>query len=153
MMRATVAILVLLLPATAFAGGAQDDEPPDINFQFKVNQAIKKGLAYLQGKHIGGRQGKGGDELILLTMIHSGVGLEDSNFKSMFDKMLKEKLEQTYKVVLQAMVLEEVDRVKYQWRIHQCAQFLVDNISPSGRTRYGHAHRIPCRPPGRTHRR
>ena len=30
------------------------------------------------------------------------------------------------------------DRVKYQWRIAQCGQFLADNISPKGNTRYGH---------------
>ena len=47
------------------------------------------------------------------------------------------QLQHTYRVVLTAMALEEIQRVKYQWRIHQCAQFLADNVDSRGRTRYG----------------
>ena len=138
MKLAIVAALVLLFPVTAFAGSERQDEPPDINFQFKVDQAIKKGLVFLKGKHIGKHHRiPGGDELILLTYLHAGVDVKDPHFKSMFDAMLKDKLEWTYKVVLQAMVLEEYDRVTYQPHIHKCAQFLVDNISSKGQTRYG----------------
>jgi hypothetical protein len=35
------------------------------------------------------------------------------------------------------MVLEEFERVKYQGRIHQCAQFLVDNQCANGQWSYG----------------
>ena len=94
MKLAIVAALVLLFPVTAFAGSERQDEPPDINFQFKVNQAIKKGIAYLKGKHIGKHHRiPGGDELILLTYLHAGVDVKDPHFKSMFDAMLKDKLE------------------------------------------------------------
>src|ERR1051326_4328986 len=51
--------------------------------------------------------------------------------------MLEGPLERTYKVVLQAMILEEVDRVKHQHRIVQCAQFLVDNQCQNAQWSYG----------------
>jgi hypothetical protein len=118
------------------------NEPPDINFQFKVDQAIDKGVAYLKGKRTGTfHLGMNGHELILLTLIHAGAPGRYPELQADFDALLKEmleaKLERTYKVALQAMCLEELDRVKYQWRIHQCAQFLVDNLSPAGTSRYG----------------
>jgi len=47
------------------------------------------------------------------------------------------KQERTYKVALLAMCLEEVDRVKYQQKIAQCGQFLLDNIKPNGGFAYG----------------
>ena len=138
MKHALAAALVFLFPLSSFAGSERQDEPPDINFEFKVNQAIKKGIAYLKGKNIGKHHRiPSGNELILLTYIHSGVDDKDPHFKKLFDKMLKEKLEWTYKVALQAMVLEEFDRVTYQAHIYKCAQFLVDNISAKGQTRYG----------------
>ena len=52
-------------------------------------------------------------------------------------KALGDKLVSTYDTVLIAMCLEELDRVKYQWRIHQCAQFLVDNMGPEAQIHYG----------------
>jgi len=39
------ALALALLP-----GAAPQDEPPDINFQAKVNKAIDTGAAYLKGK-------------------------------------------------------------------------------------------------------
>ena len=51
--------------------------------------------------------------------------------------MTETPLEWTYDVSLQAMILEEIDRVKYQARIAQCAQFLVDNQCPNGQWSYG----------------
>ena len=51
--------------------------------------------------------------------------------------MLEKKLERTYNVALQAMLLEEIDRVKHQVRLLQCAQFLVDNQCLNGQWAYG----------------
>lgn len=76
-------------------------------------------------------------ELVLYTYVVCGVAENDPDFKELFDEMLKDPLEATYCVALQAMVLEEVDRVKYQYRILQCAKFLVDNQSPQGTWGYG----------------
>ncbi len=123
----------LLLPAGASAGFPQD-EPFDINFQAKVDQAIMKGIEYLKGKKIGSRNG---NVLILLTYVHAGVPDNDPHLQELLKEALEIELEHTYQVALTAMAFEEFDRVKYQGRIHQCAQFLADNISAKGETRYG----------------
>lgn len=114
------------------------DEPPDINLQFKANQAIKKGVAFLKGKRIG-KHGHtpSGNELILLTYLHADVPEDDADLQALLKHTLNSKLENTYRVALTAMCLEELDRAKYQGRIHQCAQFLADNVGPAGQTRYG----------------
>ena len=133
--------LMISLPLGALAGGPQD--PPDINFAFKVDKAIDKGMAYLLGKRTSSyhRDIKNGNELILLTYLHAGAPegypTHKADFEALLKEALEEKLERTYKVVLQAMSLEEYNRAKYQWRIHQCAQFLADNIGSNGETRYG----------------
>src|SRR6185503_15224132 len=66
-------------------------------------------------------------ELVLYTYATWGMDERDNDFKALLDDMLKDKLEATHCVALQAMALEEFDRVKYQKRIAQCAKFLVDN--------------------------
>ncbi len=135
------ALLALLAMGIALPAGAQQQpEPPDINFQFKVDQAIDKGVKWLKGKRTGSyhKEIQNGNELILLTYIHAGsVPENDADFQALLKEMLEVKLERTYKVALQAMCLEEIDRVKHQRRIHQCAQFLVDNIDDAGESRYG----------------
>src|SRR2546428_2312872 len=90
----------------------------------KVDAAIKSGIAYLRTapsppSHSGI---KDSDELILWTFVHAGVGEADPDFQKYWKKMLDGPLEKTYKVALQAMILEEIDRVKHQERIAQCAQ-------------------------------
>ncbi len=133
-----VALATGFLGATV-AGAPQQDEPPDINFQFKVNQAIDKGIAHLKGKRTGSyhQDIENGNELILLTYLHADVPDTDADFQELLKYTLESRLEKTYKVALTAMCFEEYERVKYQWRIHQCAQFLADNISNQGKTRYG----------------
>jgi hypothetical protein len=76
-------------------------------------------------------------ELVLYTYAAFNLAENDPEFKALFDDMMKDKLESTYCVALQAMVLEELDRVKYQKRIQQCAIFLVDNQGPQGCWGYG----------------
>jgi hypothetical protein len=162
-MRYLALTLAFALTLGAAAGAQQQPppkpEPPDINFAFKVDKAIDKGVAFLRGKRTGSFHMDivNGNELILLTLIHAGVPERYPDMQGDFDALLKEmlesKLERTYKVALQAMCLEEIDRVKYQPRIHACAQFLVDNISPSGTSRYGapsiFVEEVPTASPGR----
>jgi len=137
MKRSLYALVTLALPCGAFAQNQQ--EPPDINFQFKVDQAIEKGIKWLKGKRTGSyhKEIQNGNELILLTYIHAGVPETDPDFQALMKEALENKLERTYKVALTAMCFEEIDRVKYQYRIHQCAQFLVDNLDDAGESRYG----------------
>ncbi|HZE97631.1 MAG TPA: hypothetical protein VE981_11440 [Planctomycetota bacterium] len=76
-------------------------------------------------------------ELVLLTFVVGGVSESDDKFQEYFKRLMEEPLERTYKVVLQAMILEELDRVKYQNRLAQCAQFLLDNQCVNGQWSYG----------------
>jgi hypothetical protein len=108
--------------------------------QTRVDGAVRKGLAYLKtAKTPGFEYAKIADtfELVLLTFVHGGVSESDEKFQEYFKRMMDEPLERTYKVVLQAMILEDLDRVKHQNRIAQCAQFLLDNQCANGQWSYG----------------
>ncbi len=145
-----------LLSAILFVPQDSKRKPdPEVD-QVKVDAAIKKGVENLRGK-LGGmepprmndRGGGGGEgrmqmmrrmsnlELVLWTLVHAGVPADDPDFAKLLERMLETELECTYNVSLQAMILEEIHRVKYQWRIHQCAQFLVDNQARTGQWSYG----------------
>ena len=112
--------------------------------QVKVDKAIRDGIAYLQkgnAAHMArfphaGRQMQN-TELVLWTYVHAGVPENDGSFQALFKDMMERKLEATYCTALQAMILEEIQRVKYQQRIWQCGQFLVDNQSAEGFWGYG----------------
>src|SRR5262252_8450694 len=139
------AFVLALVPAAAYAqnvGGGVF--PPNEGDQVKVDLAIEKGIKSLKSHnaahlattdHVGRKISN--RELVLFTYVHSDVPETDADFKALFDDMMKDKLEATYCVALQAMVLEEVERVKYQKRIAQCAKFLVDNQGPQGFWSYG----------------
>src|SRR6185295_17495157 len=139
-------VLALVPVASAFAQNVAGGGvfPPNEVDQVKVDLAIEKGIKYLKGHnaaHLGTKDHVGrkmsNRELVLFTYVHSDVPESDPDFKTLFDDMMKDKLEATYCVALQAMVLEEVERVKYQKRILMCAQFLVDNQGPQGYWSYG----------------
>ena len=108
--------------------------------QGKIDAAVKKGVEWLKkAPSPGFTYGKidDSDELILLTLIHAGVPESDARVQELLKAMLAKPLARTYSVTLQAMVLEEIDRAKYQTRIAQCAQFLVDNQLANGQWSYG----------------
>lgn len=144
-----VLILGVILASAGGAAWAQNVGggvfPPNEVDQIKVDMAIEKGIKYLKSNnaaHLGGKQEAGKRkmthrELVLFTYCHAGVPETDPDFKVLFDDMMKDSLEATYCVALQAMVLEEVERVKYQKRILMCAKFLVDNQGPKGYWSYG----------------
>jgi hypothetical protein len=113
--------------------------------QKKVDAAIKKGVQYLVAQ-----VGKmplsfekeptrtcHSDELVLWTLIHAGVPESTAPFKFLFKNVTGGEFRRTYEVALQAMILEELDRVRYQDRILLCAQFLVDNQCANGQWNYG----------------
>ena len=144
----------LALPISLFAllgvawGQNEPNKPQDPNKKdgFKANvqvdqatvdKAIEKGLAFLKTSdspksHIGDS-----DELKLLTHIHGGTPEADPAIEALLKKCLEAPLEKTYSVALLAMCLEELDRVKYQHKISQCGQFLLDNMKPNGGWNYG----------------
>ena len=112
--------------------------------QKRIDEAIKRGVEFLKGAgspsaydpsdawHV-----PDSDELILLTLVHGDVEEADPAFQKYLKRALQEPLHKNYKVCLQAMALEEIDRVTYQGRIAQCAQHLVDNICQNGQWGYG----------------
>src|SRR5262245_21449572 len=137
--------LALLIPLVASFAQAQDNKggfkiSPEVN-QVKVEQAIARGIAFLRTSDSPVEASVAGDsdELKLLTFVHGGVPENDAMFQSLLTKCLERKLEKTYKVTLLAMSLEEIDRVKYQDKIAQCGQFLLDNIKKNGGFGYGEA--------------
>lgn len=127
-------------PASALAQEKKGKAPPaDKVDPARVDAAIKKGLAYLKGQlgKYGSLNKRRTDELILWTFTHAGVPENDSDFERLFKTVAESPLEWTYNVSLQAMILEEIDRVKHQGRIAQCAQFLIDNQCSNGQWNYG----------------
>jgi hypothetical protein len=130
----------LLLGSFAWAGQEpKGDGAVDPVLQAKIDDAIRRGVAYLKkAESVVAWEAMGNsDELILLTFVHADVSPRDPAFQPLLERMLAGKLERTYKVALQAMVLEELDRVTYQERIWQCAQFLIDNQCANGQWSYG----------------
>ena len=114
--------------------------------QAKIDQAIHKGIEYLKTADSPGHphsKATHSDELILYTFIVADVSPANPRFKALLERVLADEPHQTYKVALQAMALEELDRVKYQSRIAYCAQHLIDNQCQNGQWSYG----SPTTPP------
>jgi hypothetical protein len=135
--------LVLCLAALVAPAWGQDDpnkkafKPNVAVDQKSVDAAIEKGLKYLKASDSPNTHVGDSDELKLLTHIHGGTPESDPVVQALFKKCFDAPLEKTYKVALLAMCLEEMDRVKYQPKIAQCGQFLLDNIKPNGGFAYG----------------
>jgi hypothetical protein len=109
----------------------------------RVDKAIQQGIAWLRNAGYPADYWMSANELILWTFVHAGVPESDPDFQKRLKQMLDAPLERTYRVALQAMILEELDRVAYQYRIWQCAQFLVDNQCPNGQWLYGTPTEFP----------
>ena len=105
--------------------------------QATVDKAIEKGLTYLKTSDSPNTHVGDSDELKLLTHIHGGTPENDAAFQALFKTCFDAPLEKTYGVALLAMCLEEMDRVKYQNKIAQCGQFLLDNLKANGGFNYG----------------
>jgi len=102
-----------------------------------LDEAVRDGMAFIKAKSgLFAAEGKA-DELVLWTCIHGGMPENDPQFQALLKAVLEKPLERTYNVALTAMSLEELDRVKYQKRIAQCAQHLVDNQCANGQWAYG----------------
>lgn len=109
----------------------------------KVDAAVDKGAQFLLAKKTDPVkhpfEGEFGiEELVLYTLVIAGE-TENGTFKAMLARALGAELKRTYNVVLQALALEALDKKKYQGRIAQCAQFLVDNQARNGQWGYGQA--------------
>lgn len=144
----TPSLYVLALDVL-WSAAAQDPRKSAVDPK-RVDEAIRRGVEFLKGAPSpAGPEGiENSDELVLLALLHAGLGEEDPKVRDLLGRVLEAPLQHTYKVALQAMALEELDRVKYQKRIFHCAQFLVDNQSPSGQWSYGKPTILPDFPAG-----
>jgi hypothetical protein len=138
---------LLLAAALALPAFGQEPRkpvlPPGVD-QKKIDEAIRRGVEALKnGPSPAAYEDEpehavaSSDELLLWTFVHAGVAPADATFQELLRKILEAKLVRTYPVSLQAMILEEIDRVKHQDRIRECAQFLVDNQCRNGQWSYG----------------
>ena len=134
MKRASLIMMVGV--CLAFPAAVQAQEKPKVA-QSEVDAAIRKGVEFLKAQDDFGVKKSRRDELVLLTLVHAGLPEGDPVFQKLFKTITESDLEKTYNAALQAMILEEIHRVKYQRRIHQCAQFLVDNQCENGQWSYG----------------
>src|ERR1043166_2595642 len=158
--HSAAATLALGLPAAAQdkkdQGGPNiKPNPPPFVDQSKIDKAIEHGIKYLMANNAAHMQRFSHanrqmqhTELVLWTYVHADVKESEANFQALLKDMLERKLEATYCVALQAMILEEIQRVKYQTRIWQCGQFLVDNQSAEGYWSYGDPTIYAEDPPG-----
>jgi len=131
--------LMMMVVAAALVAAQGARRPVE---QGKIDTALRKGVEYLKGAAPGlakpdDKNNRTERELVLWTMVHADVPETDPVFHELFKDMMDRQLEATYCVALQAMILEELNRVKYQGRIKQCAQFLVDNQCGNGQWSYG----------------
>jgi hypothetical protein len=108
--------------------------------QNRVDEAVRKGITFLKKAPtpgFGAADMTDTFEIVLLTFVHAEVSQTDEKFQEYLKKLLERPLDATYQAVLQAMILEELERVKYQPKIVQAAQFLVDNQCVNGQWSYG----------------
>ena len=119
----------VLVVAVIGVSNYQAEEDPD---QKKINEAIDLGVKFLLTKPIKGREA----ELMVLTLAHCDVKVKDPKMQEGINYLLSNKLSATYNVALTAMALETIDRFKYQRRIAECAQALVNYQCANGQWNY-----------------
>jgi hypothetical protein len=76
--------------------------------------------------------------LVLYALVHSGVyTLEDDTVKALLGRLVAAPMLRTYQVAMTAAALAAVDPVKYQAKLAQCAQYLLDHQCDNGQWGYG----------------
>ena len=112
----------LLAAAALLLGQVQVD-------QKSIDDAISKGVSFLKTAESHGHyQIPHCDELILYTFVVAGVPQADERFQKLLHRVLTDEPTHTYRVSLQAMLLEELDRAnlfvvpldeeRQWWRYH-----------------------------------
>jgi hypothetical protein len=137
-------IAVLLVAALAL------QEPPKVN-QRAIDYAVERGGEFLISELARPIEGKfsemlkhGRDELILYALAHVGTDYGSRRaYAAALEQIATQDLRKTYQASLTALALEAIDKVKYQWRLAQCAQFLVDNQCANGQWSYGQPVKYP----------
>ncbi len=140
----------LLAPGVEFvvrplvqAAPKDDNKPyPGVD-QRRVDAAIARGVAWLVKQPLETQRGYSGHAMVLYTLFHAKANPQHPAFRSLLKSVLEQPLERTYCVAFQAMFLSEFDAARYQSRIAQCGQFLLDNQNEDGGWGYGEATTYP----------
>jgi hypothetical protein len=121
--------------------GMQDDVPPP---EAQIEKAIKAGTEALLARNlvdasptVNASMGFDYFALVLYTLVHSGMSLDDGNVQGMIARVSGAPLVRTYQVALTAAALAGIDPMKYQAKLAQCAQYLVDYQCENGQWGYG----------------
>lgn len=128
----------LLLAILLLTPQEGDNKPPD---PAEINKAIERGTQILLRvvDMDAGHAMLRCDELILFALIHAGQG-QHSQTRKLLSKIMATDLNKpefpTYNVSLRAMALAELDKVKYQTQIAQCAWWLVNAQTDNGQWDY-----------------
>src|SRR5262245_46540181 len=118
MLNAAVALLLMV----------QDVAPPP---DADIEKAIRGGTQYLLNRVKGGLPGdvavNGGmgydyNALMLYTLIHSGIGLQNDIVQRLLTAVLGTPFLRTYQVALTAAALAAIDPIKYRDKLALCAQ-------------------------------
>ncbi|MBI4833511.1 MAG: HEAT repeat domain-containing protein [Planctomycetes bacterium] len=107
--------------------------------QEEIDKAIDKAKNYLLDKAATNITATNECELTFYALLHAGCSPDTPVMKSALQHILTKQLAQTYNVALIALVLSDLDKVKYQARIAQCAMWLLGNESKQGNWHYGTA--------------
>jgi hypothetical protein len=138
---AAVLAAVCALPASAQGWKPKKSKIPDAD----IDRAIEKGIDWLKsngGSGGGGPHGVTGEELVFYTLYHGGLPKNDPVFQSYLKRIVDKDPSKTYSVSVAAMCLSSLDKVGYQWKLEQYAQFLCDNQCANGQWSYGEPIRI-----------
>ncbi|HEU4339827.1 MAG TPA: hypothetical protein VFS19_07140 [Planctomycetota bacterium] len=129
----------LLLALALLAQQQQGDDkvpPPE-----EINKAIDRGVeVLLQSVDVdAGHPWLRCDELLLFALAHAGK-MSDARARKLLDRVLKSDMNAaehpTYNVSLRAMALAQIDPVKHQVAIAQCAWWLVNAQTDNGQWDY-----------------
>ncbi len=131
------AALLLLAVAPVLAQDVPPIEPRRVDAAvLRAVDALKKDAKNARPwSHFG--QDMRYDELIALALHHGGLPEPDPVFQDLLRTTLTARLSKTYLVSLQAVLLEQLGRVRFQKQLHACGQFLVDNQCKNGQWSYG----------------
>src|SRR5689334_5182618 len=116
--------------ASILALGLLLQDPPKVN-QRAIDYAVERGGAFLVAELARPIDGKfaekikyGRDELMLYALAHVGVDYSHHRaYIAALEEISTQQLRNTYQASLTALALEAIDKVKYSWRLAQCAQF------------------------------
>lgn len=121
---------------------AQEFRPKDPRTSStEIEKSIQKGLAWLKSTppKSGEPSSRMDDtnELVFYTLLYGGVSAGDPVMEDYLKRLVDREPDRVYNVAVGAMALAKLDRVGYQWKLVQDAQYLLDNQCENGQWAYG----------------